>query len=728
MRSNNLILIPAALLALAATAGAQTTTAPPPVAYRVQLLGVATTPAEGGTVQFNAEALNRPLDAAVTVTYRGTGNISLLRAEVTGATDFTALGLPATDQLFLPNESFTFTIRYVPTNSTRQTAAIRLFTTETPATGRAISSSTGLNLTGVAPEFVFSYLPPPTSNATPIAPGGTIAFPATNVRETASATVVVLNRGTGPGNVGVISNTGAAFASLANPPVTVEAGRDLRFQVRYSPTVIENSTGSLSAEFIDRTVTFSLAGSSQGAVYSYDLISGSTTTALQPGATFAVPDVVVGEKSSVSVRVRNTGNADGRVTAIAVAGTGFTLTDSPFVPLTLAPGATATLSVTFTPTTPGRATGRLRVGDDTFEIVSNGLGASLTYSYVAGPVTTTISSGATINFPAAPAGGTSTVRFVITNTGTSPAAVNSVGVVTTGTVFAAAGLPALPATIAPSQTLAFNLTFAPTATGTVTGTLRVDGQSFTLSGLGNQPPVLPSYSFTGASGAQQPAQQPAVGLSLGATYPLTLRGTLTLAFNSEVFSNDPAVQFATSGRNVSFTIPAGQREAVFQNNATSVRLQTGTVAGSIVLTPSFTTDGGINLTPTDPPSLSLAVAPAAPRILAAQVTARTATGFQILVTGYTTARQITSIDLTFTPVSGENVPTPRVTIPAEPSFNAWYQSAASTAFGSQFTVTIPITLTGEVINATNLGETLKSVSVTLTNRLGTSPAVSTDIF
>lgn len=729
MRFQSILLAPAALLAFSTIAAAQTSTPPPPVAYRVEVSGNVTTPADNGNVQFNAEAINRPLNAIVSVTYRGTGNIAITRVELTGATDFTVTGLPSPDQLFQVNEGFSMTVRYTPQNGTRQTAAIRLFTTETPNTGRAVNSSTGLNLTGVAPDFAFTYLPPPTSNATPIVAGGTIAFPATGVKETATATVIVANRGTGPGNVGAISNTGAAFslASLQTPPVTVDPGRDLRFQVRYSPTVIENSTGTVSIEFVERLVTFALSGSSTGAVYSYDVINGSTTVALQPGATVAVPDIITGEKSSVNIRVRNTGNADARVTTVAVLGTGFTLTDAPFVPFTLAPGAAVTFAVTFAPTTPGRATGRLRVGDDTFELVSNGLGSNLTYTYVAGPVTTTVANGGSIIFPAAAAGATSSVRFVITNNGTSPAPVNSVGVVSTGTTFATAGLPALPASIAPNQTLAFNLMFAPTTTGTLTGTLRVDSLTFTLSGLGNPPPALPAYSFTGASGAQQPAQQPAIGLSLGATYPLTLRGTLTLAFNSEVFANDPAVQFATSGRTVNFTVPAGQREAVFQNNQTTVRLQTGTVAGAIVLTPSFTTDGGIAVTPTDPPALTLPVAQAAPRVLSVQVTARTAAGFQVLVTGYSTARQITQVDLNFTPVSGENVPTTRVTIPAETTFNAWYQSAAAGAFGSQFTATIPITLTGEVVGAANLGETLKSVSVTLTNRLGTSPAVSADI-
>ena len=184
---------------------------------------------------------------------------------------------------------------------------------------------------------------------------------------------------------------------------------------------------------------------------------------------------------------------------------------------------------------------------------------------------------------------------------------------------------------------------------------------------------MPALRYSGASGAQQPGQQIAVGLSLAQNYPLAITGTLNLAFNSEVFANDPAVQFAVGGRSVSFTIPAGQRDAVFQNGQTQMRLQTGTVAGAIVLTPSFSSDGGIALTPTNVESLTLTVAQSAPRLLNVQATAKTATGFTLLVTGYATARQLTTIDLTFTATSGENVPTTRVSLQADPTFTAWYR-------------------------------------------------------
>ena len=117
----------------------------------------------------------------------------------------------------------------------------------------------------------------------------------------------------------------------------------------------------------------------------------------------------------------------------------------------------------------------------------------------------------------------------------------------------------------------------------------------------------------------------------------------------------------------------------------------------------------------------------APRLLSVQVASKTTSGFQLLITGFATSRQITQIDLQLTPLAGENVTTSRISLNVEASFNAYFQSSTSVPFGSQFTATVPLTIQGDVVNVTNLIETLKSVSVTLTNRLGTTQAVSVDL-
>ncbi|MBL8222583.1 MAG: hypothetical protein JNL62_25315, partial [Bryobacterales bacterium] len=153
-------------------------------------------------------------------------------------------------------------------------------------------------------------------------------------------------------------------------------------------------------------------------------------------------------------------------------------------------------------------------------------------------------------------------------------------------------------------------------------------------------------------------------------------------------------------------------------------------AGTITLTPSFATDGGINLTPTRPESLSLTVAPGAPRLLTAAISARTATSITLLVTGYATSRSVTQMDIQLTPVSGENLSATTFTLNVESAFLAWYQSAASQQFGSLFTATLPLTIGGELssnTSLTQLSDAVQSISVTISNRTGRSTAQSVNL-
>ena len=79
--------------------------------------------------------------------------------------------------------------------------------------------------------------------------------------------------------------------------------------------------------------------------------------------------------TSVIVRFQNNGNADGRIPSIDVAGAGFTLTEVPFVPLTLSPGNSITFTLNFNPTQPGRVNGIIRRPgtDDLSNIVFGGV-------------------------------------------------------------------------------------------------------------------------------------------------------------------------------------------------------------------------------------------------------------------------------------------------------------------------------------------------------------------
>jgi hypothetical protein len=60
----------------------------------------------------------------------------------------------------------------------------------------------------------------------------------------------------------------------------------------------------------------------------------------------------------------------------------------------------------------------------------------------------------------------------------------------------------------------------------------------------------------------------------------------------------------------------------------------------------------------------------------------------------------------------------------EANFVAWYQSAQSQQYGSLFSATLAFTLQGDVRSAASATDAISSASLTLSNRSGTSNAVS----
>ncbi len=322
-------------------------------------------------------------------------------------------------------------------------------------------------------------------------------------------------------------------------------------------------------------------------------------------------------------------------------------------------------------------------------------------------------------------GSTSTARFTIQNTGNTAAFVNSISVPGT-TVFTLTNVPALPARIGGGETLSFTINFTPITTGAAAAALKIDALTFNLSAVGNDPPPLPAVTFPGVAAGADAASLVTVGVSLGSAYPVDLTGRLVLTFASDVFADDPNIQFAAGGRSLGFVIPAGTTRAVFGVNQTDTRLQTGTVAGTITLVATFATlAGNINLTPITAPATTITVRPAPPRIRSVQLSARTTSGFTILVTGYATNRSVTQMAFTFAQASDPGNPnlkldTTSLNLNVEGAFASWYQSTASTPFGSQFTASISFNVRGDI-------DAIQSVAVTAANAQGTSNSMSVNL-
>ena len=87
----------------------------------------------------------------------------------------------------------------------------------------------------------------------------------------------------------------------------------------------------------------------------------------------------------------------------------------------------------------------------------------------------------------------------------------------------------------------------------------------------------------------------------------------------------------------------------------------------------------------------------APVILAGKVNVVRANGYlEVDITGYSTTRDMTQAVFTLNPVPNGSFTSSVLTVPLSSIFSTWYQSAASTAFGSQFTYTQTFTVIGDV--------------------------------
>ena len=291
----------------------------------------------------------------------------------------------------------------------------------------------------------------------------------------------------------------------------------------------------------------------------------------------------------------------------------------------------------------------------------------------------------------------------------------SVGAAVSQTATASGGVPPYTFSVSPVSTGSLPgglqigastgvISGTPTATGVSTVTLqatdaegRIGTASITITV--NSLPLTIVIPASPGSG-----QQPGIGVSIPAPATGDISGTLSLAFASSVGGDDKMVRFAPSGSlSIPFTITKGNTTAP---NATVI---TGTVAGTITLTASV---------PGSPDVIkTIVIAPAVPVI--SSVTLQQVTGgLNVVVSGYSNTREVSSGSFTFTVSSGNTLSQATITVPLTSAYATWFNNTSSNATGGQFKLTVPFSVTQGSATA------VTKVAVTLTNTQGASAAVS----
>ncbi len=221
------------------------------------------------------------------------------------------------------------------------------------------------------------------------------------------------------------------------------------------------------------------------------------------------------------------------------------------------------------------------------------------------------------------------------------------------------------------------------------------------------PAVSHSLSVAGLPATLNPTQPFALALTLAAPHPSDLTGTLTMTFTSkaEIPSDDPYTEFSTGSRTLNFTIPANSTTA-----ALSRRPPMSCCSQELWLELITAFTASIQNGPSSMPVASVDILATPPQITSAEAI-RTAAGLQVQITGYASARRVTSAEFTFELSSGTENP---LTQDVSAAFNAWFTSAASTVYGGQFSYVQSFTVTAGDASL------IQAVTVRLTNAQGST--------
>ena len=153
-------------------------------------------------------------------------------------------------------------------------------------------------------------------------------------------------------------------------------------------------------------------------------------------------------------------------------------------------------------------------------------------------------------------------------------------------------------------------------------------------------------------------------------------------------------------------------EKLFFNRNVTTAMTVSEARGVILL--AVENNGVLLMEPTPLQVKAVRVERAAPAIRRATFS-RSATGLEIQITGYSTAREVTQAVFRFSAASGSTLRTSEVTVAVEAAFSGWFNDRGVADFGSQFTFTQTFAIDGSAA-------AVSPVSVTLTNRLGSTTA------
>ncbi len=278
----------------------------------------------------------------------------------------------------------------------------------------------------------------------------TLRFGAVIVGQTETQMITVTNTGLTSTTLSEITVNNPEFtASNVSLPLVLSAGQSVAMSVTFTPSATEWTGGRIQVKSAGSPLLIQVEGTG---------VSSQTVTASPTSLSFG--QVAMGSTATLPVVITNNGSSSVTVAGVQSADVEFGMR-SPAVPLTLGPGQSVTLSVTFTPQSTGVVGGSLFFyGLGRLNIPLTGTGTDVVPGQLSvAPVP--------LNFGSVAVGSTTTQPITLSASGAS---VTISSTASSSSQFALQGM-SLPLTIPAGQQMSFNVAFTPQSSGTASGAL-----------------------------------------------------------------------------------------------------------------------------------------------------------------------------------------------------------------------------------------------------------------
>src|SRR2546426_50250 len=490
----------------------------------------------------------------ITLTNSGSASIRLSRAHVSGSSfKVSGLSLPLT---LGPKQNTTFNVVFAPGRTGNITGSVSLVSNDARYATTIVLSGTGVQR--------HLWVNPSSASFGNVGLGTHSAHTITLTNPGPASVTVYRAYASGSG----FSMTGLRF------PLKLGPGQKTTFSVVFAPVSTRSVTGrvSLVSNALNSPTTIAL--------------SGTGVQPLQPQLSVTPPsasfgNVGVGTHNTYAFTLTNSGSASVTVSQANVSGSGLSV-GGLSLPLTLTPGQKTTFSVVFAPASTGNITGSV-------SLVSNALNSPTTIALSGTAVQPQLSVvPPSASFGDVAVGTRNSQTITLINSGTGNVTISQA--TPSGNGFSITGLT-FPLTLSAGQRTSFNVAFAPTSAGSVTGSLSL------VSDAPNSPSTI-ALSGTGVTSTFLLTASP-TSLSFGNvtvgsnSTPQTV--TLTNSGNSSVSISQINVSgrgFSASGLTAPLTLAAG-RTASF--SVVFASTTAGTATGNVSLVSNATNSPTIAL-------------------------------------------------------------------------------------------------------------------------------------